>query len=447
MQPPGKKPMNAADWARGARLDENAMRAAMTRPGKRRRPRKPLDPPARRPSTCCGRCPSATPTPTWRCPRCCGTAASAAGTPLSPPSSTYGTCRSRGLLDAVIAAAAGRPIDHIDPVLLDLLRLGSYQLLRTRVDAPRRGVHHRRAGRHRIRHCASGIRQRCAAHHRGVATSSPGSRSSRRPPTTDPVGHLAFVHAHPRWIAQAFADALGARAGELGALLASRRRAPRGAPGRPARRADRRRTRRRGRRHGRPVLAVRGVPARRRPGPARGRARRPGAGAGRGQPAGGPRADAGAARRAPTVAAGSICAPGPAARPRCWPRSARPSGRTRHRGGTDAAPRRDGRAEHPRPARRGASVSTAASRVWSRGFDRVLVDAPCTGLGALRRRPEARWRRQPGDVPPLAKLQTRTAGLGDRADPAGRRGAVRDLLAAPGRDRRAWSPTRCAGTR
>jgi 16S rRNA (cytosine967-C5)-methyltransferase len=38
-------------------------------------------------------------------------------------------------------------------------------------------------------------------------------------------------------------------------------------------------------------------------------------------------------------------------------------------------------------------------------FDRVLVDAPCTGLGALRRRPEARWRRQPGDVPVLVKLQ------------------------------------------
>ena len=38
-------------------------------------------------------------------------------------------------------------------------------------------------------------------------------------------------------------------------------------------------------------------------------------------------------------------------------------------------------------------------------FDRVLVDAPCTGLGALRRRPEARWRRQASDVPGLAKLQ------------------------------------------
>ena len=38
-------------------------------------------------------------------------------------------------------------------------------------------------------------------------------------------------------------------------------------------------------------------------------------------------------------------------------------------------------------------------------YDRVLVDAPCTGLGALRRRPEARWRRQPTDVPGLAALQ------------------------------------------
>lgn len=48
---------------------------------------------------------------------------------------TYGACRSKGLLDAVIGAAAGRPPDEINPVLLDLLRLGTYQLLRTRVDA------------------------------------------------------------------------------------------------------------------------------------------------------------------------------------------------------------------------------------------------------------------------------------------------------------------------
>lgn len=38
-------------------------------------------------------------------------------------------------------------------------------------------------------------------------------------------------------------------------------------------------------------------------------------------------------------------------------------------------------------------------------FDRVLVDAPCSGLGVLRRRPDARWRIQPADVDELAALQ------------------------------------------
>jgi 16S rRNA (cytosine967-C5)-methyltransferase len=35
----------------------------------------------------------------------------------------------------------------------------------------------------------------------------------------------------------------------------------------------------------------------------------------------------------------------------------------------------------------------------------VLVDVPCTGLGALRRRPEARWRRRPEDLDGFAPLQ------------------------------------------
>jgi 16S rRNA (cytosine967-C5)-methyltransferase len=39
------------------------------------------------------------------------------------------------------------------------------------------------------------------------------------------------------------------------------------------------------------------------------------------------------------------------------------------------------------------------------GFDRILLDAPCSGLGALRRRPEARWRKSPNDVSQLTKLQ------------------------------------------
>ena len=53
-------------------------------------------------------------------------------------------------------------------------------------------------------------------------------------------------------------------------------------------------------------------------------------------------------------------------------------------------------------------------------YDRVLVDAPCTGLGALRRRPEARWRRQPDDVAELTALQRELlrAGL-ERTRPGG----------------------------
>jgi 16S rRNA (cytosine967-C5)-methyltransferase len=51
-------------------------------------------------------------------------------------------------------------------------------------------------------------------------------------------------------------------------------------------------------------------------------------------------------------------------------------------------------------------VADGLAPAWRSGsFDRVLVDAPCSGLGVLRRRPDARWRVQPDDVPRLAGLQ------------------------------------------
>jgi len=51
-------------------------------------------------------------------------------------------------------------------------------------------------------------------------------------------------------------------------------------------------------------------------------------------------------------------------------------------------------------------VADARQRPWgAMFFDRVLVDAPCSGLGALRRRPEARWRKSASDIPELAALQ------------------------------------------
>jgi 16S rRNA (cytosine967-C5)-methyltransferase len=54
------------------------------------------------------------------------------------------------------------------------------------------------------------------------------------------------------------------------------------------------------------------------------------------------------------------------------------------------------------------AVADAARPPWRpAGFDRVLVDAPCSGLGVLRRRADARWRVEPDDVERLAALQRR----------------------------------------
>ena len=53
-------------------------------------------------------------------------------------------------------------------------------------------------------------------------------------------------------------------------------------------------------------------------------------------------------------------------------------------------------------------VADGTAPPWVAGaFDRVLVDAPCSGLGVLRRRPDARWRVQPADVARLTVLQRR----------------------------------------
>jgi 16S rRNA (cytosine967-C5)-methyltransferase len=56
------------------------------------------------------------------------------------------------------------------------------------------------------------------------------------------------------------------------------------------------------------------------------------------------------------------------------------------------------------------------------GFDRVLVDAPCSGLGALRRNPDARWRVRPGDPARLA--ETQLAILGNAAEALGPKGVL-----------------------
>jgi len=52
-----------------------------------------------------------------------------------------------------------------------------------------------------------------------------------------------------------------------------------------------------------------------------------------------------------------------------------------------------------------SSIGSIGSVANRRLFDCILVDAPCSGLGVLRRRADARWNRQPDDIPALAAVQ------------------------------------------
>jgi 16S rRNA (cytosine967-C5)-methyltransferase len=316
---------------------------------------------------------------------------------------TYGTCRCRGLLDAVIAAASGRPVDQIDPVLLDLLRLGAYQLLRTNVaqhaavstTVEQAGIEFdtARAG------FVNGVL-------RSIARRDESSWVAELAPTaaTDPVGHAAFVHAHPRWIAQAFADALGSDAGELDAALAADDARP-------------------------------GVHLAARPGvlTAAALAEAVGGEVGRYSPdavylSGGDPGRLTAIRDGQAlvqdegsqlVARALTLAPCDGDDGGRWlDLCAGPGGKTALIAAIAAQQGATVTAVEPNPRRaelveqNTIGLDVQVLRVDGRelslpaeSFDRVLVDAPCTGLGALRRRPEARWRRTPADVPVLAKLQ------------------------------------------
>jgi 16S rRNA (cytosine967-C5)-methyltransferase len=53
------------------------------------------------------------------------------------------------------------------------------------------------------------------------------------------------------------------------------------------------------------------------------------------------------------------------------------------------------------------AVAVDAGGSWKTPFDKVLLDAPCTGLGTVRRRPEIRWFRKPEDVRSLTAAQDR----------------------------------------
>lgn len=312
---------------------------------------------------------------------------------------TYGACRSQGLLDAVIASCAGRPVAEIDGPLLDVLRLGVYQLLRTRigahaavdtsVDLVRGEFGQGKAG------FVNAVLRRAAEKttEEWVAALAP----------KDPLGHLAFEFAHPVWIAQAFADALGARAGELRDVLAADDARPAvHLVARPGEISAEELALVAGGEEGRwspyAVYLDGGDPGKLEP-------VRDGLAAVQDE---GSQLVALALTRAPLD--------GPDGG-RWLDLCAGPGGKTALLGAladidgfqVDAVEPAEHRAELVRQATRGMPVTLHVTdgrdSGLAPGYDRILVDAPCTGLGALRRRPEARWRRKPSDVRELVTLQ------------------------------------------
>ena len=314
----------------------------------------------------------------------------------------YGTLRATGTLDAVLSRLVSRPLAELDPKVLDLLRLGAYQLIDLRVPAHAAVDTTVALTRAIVGTGASGLvnavlRKVAAGGDRAawVAALQPADEDERLALTTD----------HPRWIVEAWRDALGGAAELEPALLADdaapevhlvARRVPRdelaaesgGEPGPWS------------------PYAVR------LPGgdPGRLAAVRSGAAAVQDE---GSQLAALALTRAPLEGADAawldMCA-GPGGKAGLLA-AVRPAGVR-----LTAADRAEHRAELVRSALSGADdievlVADGTAPPWPAGsFDRVLLDAPCTGLGALRRRPEVRWRRTAEDVAPLAELQRRLLG-------------------------------------
>ena len=332
----------------------------------------------------------------------------------------YGTLRGLGLYDAILTRCVDRPLEKIDPPVLDALRLGAHQLLGMRVPAHAALDATVSLVRAEIGAGASGF---VNAVLRRVAERPLEEWLADVAPADGGDAALAVRTSHPVWIVRALRQALAAHRGtrhiadrdaELAALLEADN-----AP---------------------PVVNLVALPVAggaealaaalddgAEPGPlAPDSALHSGGDAGRlpGVREGVLRVqDAGSQLTARALAQ----APVPAAEGRAerWlDLCAGPGGKAAllaalaaERGATlvanEVAPHRadlvrQALAAVPAGAwtvRTGDGRTIADAPEAAPAFDRVLVDAPCTGLGALRRRPESRWRRTPADLAELTGLQ------------------------------------------
>ena len=317
---------------------------------------------------------------------------------------TYGTLRMQGYYDRVIALAAGRDVSQIDPPVLDVLRLACHQLLSMRV-AQHAAVDEsvelaKTVGSRSAVGFVNGVLRTITRtdaatwRERVLAEASTGEE------------RLALEYSHPLWVVRAFRQVLTAegREAELEALLASDNAAPRvsvtALPGQST------------------VEELDAYPAEFSPvgavldsgDPLQLRAVREGRARVQDE---GSQLAALALSRARPIAKGEhwldLCA-GPGGKAALLAAEAAQGGAFLV--ANELVP---ARAELVRKA---LAVFPSPPEVWELDgqeigaqfpgfFDRILLDAPCTGLGALRRRPEARWRKQPSDVAGLGALQAR----------------------------------------
>lgn len=123
-----------------------------------------------------------------------------------------GTCRGLGLFDAIIASAAGRELRTLQPAVVDLLRLGTHQLLDLRVPTHAAIAATVELARAAVSERVTGVVN--AVLRKVVALDAEGWAERLRAERPDAEALLA---RHPQWIIDAFADVLPAA--ELGALL------------------------------------------------------------------------------------------------------------------------------------------------------------------------------------------------------------------------------------
>jgi len=335
----------------------------------------------------------------------------------------YGTMRRRGFLDAVLEACSARPLDEVDEHLRDVLRLGAQQLLFLGTPphaAVGETVQLARlvGGESRARFVNAVLRRV------GERDLDEWVDEVAPDPSADPAGHLSVVQSHPRWIVDALHDALAswrgsASWGETEDLLAAdNENAGVTLVARP------------GRTTVEDLLTIPGsYPGRWSPyavalgGGLPGDVREVRSGDAGVQDEGSQLVALALSRASVDEDAGlwlDTCA-GPGGKAALLDGLAHAAG-----GRLVAVEQHAHRADlvtRSLAPDSDAVVLTGDARLAPWGeqrFDRVLVDAPCTGLGALRRRPESRWRRTTADLAALGPLQRDLlrAGL-DAARPGG----------------------------